>query len=434
MAQKRVHILSAVNAGAVSKSGSTYTIKDVCGAVDGIVMNRKLYPADSLARGAPSLEGKPAPAGHPKNASGQFISALNGAALADAWIGSYANNARHEGGRTLTDIIVNEAQARAHPLGVKLLARLDAAIDGTNQSPIHVSTGLFHESVAANGESGGKAYDTVVTNIRYDHLAILVDGNGAATPADGVGMFLNEAGQEEEVDTVTVNANTEDRRTTGLRRHLSRLLGNKSGDLSFDDISSRLYKLIGEGCWLREVFDKYAIWCDAENRMWRQDYAVASDGSVAFLGSAVEVARKVSYEPITNRKDDHVKEQLIAALNAAGISGAAAMTDAQLLDAYNHLQAKPHTEALAAANGKVATFEAAERAAADAEINTLATELATNSVLKADDFKAMGLARCRELKVNAKAAPIVPSGSGSAGEDPYASYSINEITKQQEVA
>jgi len=60
MAIKRVHILSAVNAANVSKAGGTYTIKDVCGAVNDIVMNGKLYPADQLAKGAPTLEGKPA--------------------------------------------------------------------------------------------------------------------------------------------------------------------------------------------------------------------------------------------------------------------------------------------------------------------------------------------------------------------------------------
>ena len=89
MTSKRVHILSVVNAGNVSKDGSTYTIRDVVGAVDDIVMNSRLYPADQLKAAAATLEGKPAPAGHPKNSAGQAISALNGEALASAWIGSY---------------------------------------------------------------------------------------------------------------------------------------------------------------------------------------------------------------------------------------------------------------------------------------------------------------------------------------------------------
>jgi hypothetical protein len=86
--QKRVHILSAVNAGNVSKSGSTYTIREVCGAVDGIVMHNMLYEGAELAAGVGTLNDKPAPAGHPKNAAGQFVSALSGDALLNAYCGA----------------------------------------------------------------------------------------------------------------------------------------------------------------------------------------------------------------------------------------------------------------------------------------------------------------------------------------------------------
>ena len=82
MSKKRIHLLSVVNAANISKAGSSYTIRDVCGAVDDNVMNKRLYPADQLKAGIKSLEGKPAPAGHPKNSKGQHISAANGEALA----------------------------------------------------------------------------------------------------------------------------------------------------------------------------------------------------------------------------------------------------------------------------------------------------------------------------------------------------------------
>src|SRR6185369_1086559 len=251
MARKRVHIRSTVNAKHVSKASSVYKIRDVCGAVDGIVMNSRLYPAESLATGVATLEGKPAPAGHPRNAKGQAISALNGEALLSSYIGSVCTNARHEGGRTLVDIVVNEQQARAHPDGLKLIERLDAAIAGTNDDPIHVSTGLFFDSVTANGESAGKKYDEIVTNIRYDHLAILLNEKGAGTPDDGVGLFLNEAGQEEAIEVVQVNAEPQDRRSAGLLKWIGKLVGNGSADVSFDAITSGLYALMADGCWIR---------------------------------------------------------------------------------------------------------------------------------------------------------------------------------------
>lgn len=422
---KRVHIRSAVNAANVSKTGGTYTIREVCGAVDDIVMNGVLYPAAELAAGVATLEGKPAPAGHPKNAAGQFISANSGDALLTAYAGAVCRNARHEGGRTLVDVVVNEAQAKAHPDGPKLLERLDEAIAGTNAEPIHVSTGLMLKPIAANGESRGKAYSAVATDLRYDHLAILLNERGAGTPADGVGMFLNADGGEEAVDEVVLNTEPADRRAEGLlaaaKTWVMRLLGN-SDEISFDQIRDGLYKPLGEGSWVREVFSRYAIWSDREGKLYRQPYTVGADGSVAWSGTAEEVREERSYEPVANhRKGDQMKDAIVAALNAAGVQ-TQGLDDAALLAAYAKLSAKPAEDNLTAANSKLAEIEAAARAAEEAEVKALAVELATNSSLTADDLAKLGKARLLEIK--AKAAPVV-TGNSRAGDDEFAGYSLN---------
>ena len=431
MAKKRIHILTAVNAGAVSKAGSVYTIAGVCGATDAIVMNSTLYPADQLAKAAPTLEGKPAPAGHPKNGAGQYISALNGEALLNSYAGAVCKNARHEGGRTLVDVVINEAQAKASEPGAKLIERLDAALNGTSVEPIHVSTGLVAEMVAANGESRGKKYTRVATNIQYDHLAILLNERGAGTPDDGVGMWLNSAGEPEEVENAEFDPAPADRRFEGLTGWIRKLLGNSS-ELSFDQIREGLYKALPENAWVMEVFDRYAIWSDRDNRMWRQSYAVDAEGSVAFVGDAVEVTRRVKYEEIsTNREADIVKETILAALNSAGIK-TEGLSDAGLLDAYNQLQAKPVREQLAEVTGKLATIEANARAAEEGERTTLATELAVNSLLTVDDLKALPLARLRELKAaKPGAAPLLTGNAGAAKPgDEFAGYDLNATLKE----
>jgi hypothetical protein len=433
MKTSRVHILSTVNAANVSKAGAQYTVRDVCAAVDEIVMNGMLYPGDQLAAGAKSLEGKPAPAGHPKDAAGNHISATSGDALLTAFAGAICRNARHEGGRTLVDVVVNEAQALAHPDGAKLVARLNDAISGSNAEPIHVSTGVLVRPITANGESRGKRYTRIATDPVYDHLAFLLHERGAGTPEEGVGMFLNADGQPAEVEAVALNTEPEDRRTRGLMAWVMRLLGNSAGDLSFDQIQSGLYKALGEGAWLQEVFDRYAIWTDRDGKLYRQDYSVGSDGSVAWSGTAQEVTRRVEYEPVANRQEiDTVKELLIAALNAAGIK-TEGMADAALLAAYNaHVStvAKAPDEAqLNAATVKVSEFEQAANAAAEQELTTIAAELATNSkVLTAADFKAMGLARCKELKAaGVVAAPVLTGNSGGGTKaSAYAAYDPNE--------
>lgn len=429
MRQQRVHILSAVNAANVSKAGSTYTIKDVVGCVDGLVMNGMLYPGDQLAAGAPTLEGKPAPAGHPKNADGAYISALNGEALLTSYAGAVCRNARHEGGRTLVDVLVNEAQAKAHPDGGKLIERLDAAMNGTNAEPIHVSTGLFCAPVTANGESLGKKYRRIATNIQYDHLAILLNEQGAGTPAQGVGMFLNADGSQGEVEVAALDFDRRDE-GLGLRGWLRKLLGNES-ELSFEQIREGLYKTLPDGAWVREVFGRYAIWSDDAGKLYRQDYGVSSDGSIAWSGTAQEVREEREYEPVNNLQRDPMKDMLIAALNAAGIK-TEGLADAELLAAYNaHVSAAavaPVKTELAAANAQLATLQANAAAAEKAELDTLAAQLATNAKgLTAADFVAMGLKRCKELAAaGTVAAPVLP-GSPVGNADEFAAYDPNAL-------
>jgi hypothetical protein len=285
----------------------------------------------------------------------------------------------------------------------------------------------------ANGESRGKRYTRIAHNLRYDHLAILLDESGAGTPEEGVGLFLNEQGTAEPVENAELQLEPEDRRSAGLWAWVKRLVGNGSADVSFDQITSGLYQALragqGESAWLQEVFDRFAIWADGKGGLWKQDYAISSDGSVAFSGTAVEVTRRVSYEPLTTNRveDDPVKDKILAALNAAGIN-IAGLDDTQLLAAYNAVVTKPHQDALVAANSKVAGFEANARAAEQAEVTALATELAVNSSLSVDDYKALGLARLKELQAASKpAAPVVAGNSGGGNADAFG-YDLNTLT------
>lgn len=414
---KRIHILSTVNAANVSKDGGTYRIKNVCGAVDNVVMNRRLYPGKALAAAAKGLEGKPAPAGHPVR-NGAYISAAHGAALASSWIGSYCVNARHESGRTLVDIEVNEKQARAHDKGAQLIERLDAAIAGTNTAPIHVSTGLNGKFVAANGESMGKQYDTIVEDIEYDHLAILLGEKGAATPDQGVGMFLNSAGEQEAVESATLEL-VADRRYEGLTGWVRRLLGNS--ELSFSQIDEQLRALIPDGGWVREVFPKYFIWVDGQEAYFKHDYNISSDNQISLTGMPEKVVREVKYKAIeaansNPERKDAVKENILAVLNAAGIS-VTGLDDNQLLSAYAALQIKPVQAALNAAADKLTAIEKAEADKQKAELMALAGKLAVNSSLTAEDFAAMGIERVRQL--SATAAPVKVGNAAATTTDRY---------------
>lgn len=432
----RVNIISAVNARAVSKDGDRYTVAGVVGAVDDIVMNSRLYPAAELAKAAIQLEGKPAPAGHPKNSKGHHISASNGEALASAWIGAYCVNARHEGGRTICDIVINGAQAKAHPDGAKLVERLDAAIAGNAVEPIHVSTGLYLREIAANGESRGKQYRAIAADIQYDHLAILLNERGAGTPADGVGMWVNAEGAETRVETVELDANAADLRgeQSALSRWLRRVIGrNNADELSFDAIQRAIKAALPEGDnWPVEIYPRSVVWVDADNRLWQQDYAVSSAGVVSLAEDKIEVRREIEYAPVEkveNRQEpDPMKDQIIAALNAAGID-AAGLSDAQALVAYSQLVQKPIADKLATVNAKIEAMEAEKLTALNAERDTLAGKLAANSALTVDELKALPVETLRRLSAPG-AAPVVVANTADPKKPAsmFAGYDLNNPT------
>jgi hypothetical protein len=177
------------------------------------------------------------------------------------------------------------------------------------------------------------------------------------------------------------------------------------------------------------VFSASVVYVATDERMYRQDYAIDSQGSLALLGNPVEVIRKVDYEPVSNsEKVDPVKDKILAALNASGIS-VEGKDDVQLLEAYNALITKPVADKLTAANTQLATIEANAKASQDAELTALATNMAGGS-LTVDDLKALGLARLKEISANAKgAAPVLPAGTGQK-ESEFKSYSINSINQE----
>lgn len=427
MRKHRVNIVCAVNAANVSKDGERYTVKDVVHAIDGIVLNQRLYPGDELQKAANGLEGRPAPAGHPKDSKGRHISAANGEALSAAWVGAWCVNARYEGGRALCDIVINAAQAQALEPGRELLQRLDAAIAGTNTEPISVSSGLMLREVAANGESRGKQYRAVATDLQFDHLAILLNEAPAGTPAEGIGMFVNADGSEAPVERATLDTAPADKRFEGFTGWLRRLVSNGS-ELSFEQIADGLRAALPEGAWPWEVYPRYCIWRDREDRLFRQDYSVSSDGSVLLQGEPAEVVRRVEYQPVTTnaQEKDEVKTQIVAALNAAGIK-TEGVDDAALLAAYNALVNKPVTEQLTAANAKVATFEAQAQAAQNAERDALATKLAVNSSLTVEDLKLLPLERLKAIEAAGKGAAPVVVGNTQQKASEFAGYDLNAI-------
>lgn len=189
MSKVRAQFLRAVNKSQIEKRQDGWTIRDVVPVIDDIVMNGGLYPGPEIDKSVESLSGVPAPIGHPQDSQGNYISAMRGEGLRNYYAGVTVENVRKDGEKVLVDLEINQEQMKSHPLYDKIVAELNSG------ESMHVSTGLVLQKIATNGESRGKKYTWMATNMMFDHLALLPswEGPGAATPEQGVGIMANGA-------------------------------------------------------------------------------------------------------------------------------------------------------------------------------------------------------------------------------------------------
>ncbi|HIB5698249.1 TPA: DUF2213 domain-containing protein [Klebsiella pneumoniae] len=208
MKRNRVNVLTVVNSASnittETIDGKPHiVVRGITPVVDDIVMNRKLYPAAEIEKAYNTLERNPMPLGHPK-VDGKHVSARDVRAVNEYHVGAWLQNVSHKDGKVTGDMYVNRHYAESSEKGKRLINRLDEMIAGTNSEPIHISTGLLYSGIAANGESKGKKYNEIATNMMFDHVAVLLDEPGAGTPAEGVGIFVNAEGDELEIEVVNL--------------------------------------------------------------------------------------------------------------------------------------------------------------------------------------------------------------------------------------
>jgi hypothetical protein len=206
MKQVRLNVSAVVNASKIrteKRNGRDVIIVPSATLPDNIVMNGSggpiLYPADEIAKAFKGLERTPAPLGHP-TVNGKFVSARDPEGLTQGWIGAWNENVRQENGRVLLDKVIDVEVANQSVGGKSVLAAID------KQEPIHTSTGILMMLDVANAAD----HKFVARNMVFDHDAILLAGPGAATPEQGVGMFVNAAGDELEVINSTLGENADE--------------------------------------------------------------------------------------------------------------------------------------------------------------------------------------------------------------------------------
>ncbi|WP_106478116.1 DUF2213 domain-containing protein [Phytohalomonas tamaricis] len=220
MRTAHAHIVTRVNASQIKKEtieGEDHYRIPAVTLPDNVVMNGGLYPADEIEASYKSLENTPAPLGHPM-VNGEFVSATHPIAVNKYGVGAWNTNVRRENGRVRLDKLVNIRVANQTEKGRQLIQAIE------KQEPIHTSTGLTLQQRTGNGESKGKKYTWVAANMKFDHDCFLLGEPGAATPAEGVGVFVNSAGDKSDVLVSNVElTDDEEYEITAAAEHILRV-------------------------------------------------------------------------------------------------------------------------------------------------------------------------------------------------------------------
>lgn len=201
--QARVNIRTAVNSKSIRRerrNGRDVIIVPSATLPDGIVMNRVRYPAAAIEKGFGSLENTPAPLGHP-NIEGQFVSASDPRGMVRSFVGAWNENVRRENGRVVMEKVIDVEYAKQLEGGRAVLEAIDKG------EPIHTSTGLYCtlQDLTNDPDADFEAADLV-----FDHDAVLLGEEGAATPKQGVGMLVNKAVSRDGKEIRLINSAIED--------------------------------------------------------------------------------------------------------------------------------------------------------------------------------------------------------------------------------
>lgn len=222
MTLKSVNVLSVVNSKSkistqIIDGKEHIVINDVVPIVDDIVMNGIFYPSDEINKSYMTLNDNLMPLDHPR-INNENVSALNPQAINNYYIGAWGRNVRKVGDKVLMDAYIDRKFAESTEKGRMLVNRLDDMMSGKNTTPIHVSTGLTYQADHQSGTSKGKRYASIARNMKFDHVAILTDKQGAATPEDGVGIFVNSNGEKTPLETVSLADCTEEPPTNVIKQ------------------------------------------------------------------------------------------------------------------------------------------------------------------------------------------------------------------------
>ena len=272
----RVNVRVAVNAASIRReqhNGREHIVVPSFTLPDGIVMNKGMYPKDEIDKAYAGLEGTLAPLSHPM-VDGDYVSARQPEAINAYHVGAWNRNVKRVGNRVAIEKWIDVEFAKNSESGRALLSAIDKG------EPIHTSTGIFLEREMTPNADG---YEWIARNMTFDHDALLLNEQGAATPEDGVGMMVNK--------TFVINSVV-----TNDDEALDNSYGDKLAILS-EAVKER-FATTDSYAYVQDFDDRALVYCTPEG-MYSIDYHFEGDNPI-LTGEVRSVVAETSYKVKTN--------------------------------------------------------------------------------------------------------------------------------------
>jgi len=391
-----------------------------------IVMNGIMYPGDEVKRTIDTLNMTPVTLGHPV-VNGKFADAYDMMSQAKHGLSGAFNKVtgQAQDGAWLVDKYI-PTEALQNSTRGKIVANAIA-----KKQPIHTSTGVYLSRVPELGtNAAGQEYEYKANIDTFNHDAILVGEIGAATPEQGVGIFVNADG-EQEVEVMYCN-----------------LSSGEDFSLSSNQIRRKLEKAANEACLFSSLSEKGEddVYCDIDDYnedtaifytrfgLYSVKYAI-TNGEIEFVGDIKKVETQRNYVfggvigkivdivksvvkstgqdaesemPMNNsREGEQVEKQEVQQMIADALAVNAEQTAKTVQDAV--------TAALAA--NKAATEQA--------EKDILVQQVVNAKLLTEDAAKECGIVALRAMIANQKQPAFGLNANRASGDnnaDPFADY------------
>ena len=286
------------------------------GLVEGVMLSANadepaLALAEEFGKHVAGWNGRPVVINHPKDTKGNPVSANSPEILENEQIGQLFNSELSDKKLKFEAWINISTAEEKGDEGKDVVERLRSG------ELMEISTGLFAEEEQKKGAHLGVPFDSIWRNIVPDHLALLPNGIGACSIADGCGAPRINEGKKFCCIPCSRGELCENERKSRFSEFLKHL-GIKENRTDFD-VRLALQAALGETrpnefAFVHAVMNDNTFIFETWDGFFQQSFEIEEDGTIALGDEPVKVRPETNFVPVKVKENNVDKTEKVNAL------------------------------------------------------------------------------------------------------------------------